>query len=456
MEASDTVKKGAKLGNALRYGDIWTRLSFFLLGLSNIVRGQIAKGLAFLGLETAFITYMARAGMESLKNMATLGTREQSMVFDEKEGIFIVLRGDNSMLILLYGVVAIFVILFFVMFWISAVKSGYKAQLNHEKSRRQPLFGDELRDLLDGNLHKTLLFLPVLGLVLFTVVPLLYMILMAFTNYDVNHQPPGKLFDWVGLQNFHVLLNAGQTISKTFWPVLGWTMIWAVFATFTNYIFGMLLAILINSKGISGKKIWRTIFVITIAVPAFATLLGIRLMLGEMGAINILLQNMGLIDSPLPFLTDALWAKVTVIIVNMWVGIPHTMLITTGILMNIPADIYESARIDGANAFTVFRRITLPYMIFVTTPYLITQFIANINNFSVIYFLTRGNPISLDYFKGAGKTDLLVTWLYKLTRDSKDYNFAATIGIIIFIISATFSIIVYRRSNAFKNEEALR
>lgn len=140
----------------------------------------------------------------------------------------------------------------------------------------------------------------------------------------------------------------------------------------------------------------------------------------------------------------------------MWVGIPHTMLITTGILMNIPAELYESAKIDGASPVKTYTKITLPYILFITTPYLLTQFINNINNFSVIYFLTRGNPLSLDYFKGAGKTDLLVTWLYKLTKDSKDYSYASTIGIMIFVISAVFSLIVFRRSGAYKNEEGFQ
>jgi arabinogalactan oligomer/maltooligosaccharide transport system permease protein len=145
-------------------------------------------------------------------------------------------------------------------------------------------------------------------------------------------------------------------------------------------------------------------------------------------------------------------ARVTVIIVNMWIGVPYTMLISSGLLMNIPEDLYESARIDGANAFQQFTKITFPYIFFVTTPYLITTFVGNINNFNVIYFLTTGGPDSTDYYK-AGQTDLLVTWLYKLTVDSKDYNLAAVIGIIVFIICATGSLITFNMSKASKNEE---
>ena len=218
----------------------------------------------------------------------------------------------------------------------------------------------------------------------------------------------------------------------------------------------MFLAILINSKGIKAKKLWRTIFIFAMAIPAFVSLLVINTMLGQNGIMNVLLQNWGFTTGPLPFLTNAAWARGTVIVVNLWLGIPVTMLMVSGILMNIPAELYESANIDGANPVQTFIKITFPYMWQVTTPYLITNFISNINNFGVIYFLTGGSPNTLDYYKGAGKTDLLVTWLYKLTSESNDYNLAATIGILIFIISAVFSLITYRIAGVSANEEALQ
>ena len=211
----------------------------------------------------------------------------------------------------------------------------------------------------------------------------------------------------------------------TFWP-LGWTLVWAVFATGLNYFLGILLALLINKKGIKYKPLWRTIFITSMAIPQFVSLLVMKNMLNAEGPINILLKNWGLIEKSLPFLTDGNWARVVVIVVNLWIGIPYSMLITSGILMNIPDYLYESAKIDGASPAKMFRHITFPYVLFVTTPYLITQFIGNINNFNVIYFLTGGGPSTLEYYQ-AGKTDLLVTWLYKLTVNSKDYCYASTL-----------------------------
>ena len=276
------------------------------------------------------------------------------------------------------------------------------------------------------------------------------MILIAFTNYDKNHQPQGSLFTWVGLENFRNIFGSNPLLAASFKGIFEWTIIWAFFATFTNYFLGMILALLINKKGIRLKKMWRTIFVITIAVPQFVTLLLMSRLLDDKGALNILLGYLGF--GPVKFLTDATLARITVIIVNIWVGVPYTMLITSGILMNIPEELYESARIDGAGPVRAFMSITLPYMLFVTTPYLITQFVANLNNFNVIYLLSGGGPLSLDYYQ-AGKTDLLVTWLYKLTVNQQDYNLASTIGIMIFLISAVVSLLVYNSSSSVKKED---
>jgi arabinogalactan oligomer/maltooligosaccharide transport system permease protein len=131
------------------------------------------------------------------------------------------------------------------------------------------------------------------------------------------------------------------------------------------------------------------------------------------------------------------------------------MLMTSGILMNIPKDLYEAATVDGANRSTIFFKITLPYIIFVTTPYLISSFIGNITSFNIIYLLTGGGPaVSGGYI--AGQTDLLVTWLYKLTVEQNNYNLGSVIGIITFILTATGTLITYRRSKTYKEEEAFQ
>ena len=437
-------------------GGLFSKLSYIFCGLANIKNGQVVKGSLFLILEIIYFIFMGTKGFGLLRDLVTLGTNTQSMVFNESIGIYETVQGDNSMLILLFGVVAVVITVAFLIMWVFSIFSGEHARVLKESGRHVPGFGEDLKSLANKNIHFSFLAIPVIGLLVFTVTPLIYMILMAFTNYDSEHQPPGNLFDWVGIKNFFTLLSSSDRLSSTFWPVLGWTFIWGICATFTCYFGGMILAMVINSKGIKFKKFWRTLFMITYAIPGFISLRFVATMLGERGIFNVLLQKWGFTETALPFLTNTTWARVSVIVVNFWIGVPVTMLMVSGILMNIPGELYESARIDGAGPFTMFRKITFPYMLFVTTPYLISNLISNFNNFNAIYFLTAGAPNSLDYFKGAGKTDLLVTWLYKLTKDSNDYNLAATIGIIIFVISAAFTIITFSRSGSMKNEEGFQ
>ncbi|MDY5846456.1 MAG: sugar ABC transporter permease [Bariatricus sp.] len=442
---------------ALKNGDRNTRLSAVIMGFGNLVSGQIVKGLMYLLLEIGFIFYMVMFGGGFLGGLVTLGTKTTGEVFNEEKQIYEYTAGDNSMLFLLYGIVTLFLIAAFVLLWRTAVKSAYSVQKVKEAGGKVSTIREDIRALLDKRLYGTLLAMPVLCVVVFTIMPLVFMTCMAFTNYDRNHQPPGKLFDWVGLTNFQKLFDLSGSLGYAFWHVLGWTIIWAILATALNYILGMILAIVINRKDTHWKGFWRFIFVLSIAVPQFVSLLIMRTMLQEQGAINVLLQNIGLIREPLPFWTNTMWARVTVIVVNLWVGIPFTLLQVTGILQNIPQELYESAKVDGANAVVTFFKITLPYMLFVTTPYLITQFIGNINNFNVIYLLTEGKPAAMDYFNGtAGKTDLLVTWLYKLTVDFKDYNYAAVIGITVFVLSAFFSIFAYQHTGSYKDEEGFQ
>lgn len=435
------------LKNIFSKGDRGTKLSFIIMGFGNFEKGQWIKGLLYLLGELGFVGFMLTQGIRLLQGMTTLGTQKQSWNFSDSLGIFVRTPGDNSMIMLIYGIMTCMLCVLFFFFYRSNVQSAFKVQQLKEKNSAIPSFQADLKTLLDGKFHLTLLSVPVICAIIFTVMPIIYMVLLAFTNYDHNHLPPRNIFGWVGLVNFKNVLSGD--ISGTFFPLLGWTLIWALFATVTCFFFGILLALLINHKGVKFKKFWRTIFVITMAVPPFVSLLVMQNLLHAAGPINTLLQNWGWINEPIPFLTDSLLAKVSIIVVNMWIGIPITMLVSTGILINLPEDQLEAARIDGANGFHIFRYITFPQIVAVMLPSLIQQFIGNINNFNVIYLLTGGGPSNSNFY-GAGDTDLLVTWLYKLTVESADYNLASVIGIITFVLSAVFSLFAYTRTNAYK------
>ncbi len=433
-------------------GDLKTRLSFFIMGISNLWYGQVVKGLFYLMYEIAFVIFMIRFGFGALADLVTLGTKTQSWKYNSDLEINLLVKGDNSMLLLIYGVAVVVLIGIFFCVYVSNVKSAYKLQLISFSKGHVPNLKEDLSSLVNEKFHVTLLTLPIIGIVVFTVMPLIFMILIAFTNFDSAHQPPGHLFNWVLFDNFISMFKLGSKLGSTFFPVLLWTILWAILSTASNYILGIVVALLINKKGIRFKGMWRTIFVLTIAIPQFVSLLVMRNMLSDFGPINCFLQKIGLISSPIPFLSDPFMAKITVLLVNLWVGIPYTMLITSGVLLNIPKDLYESARIDGASSVIMFFKITLPYIFFVTAPYLITQFIGNLNNFNVIYLLTKGEPMSSEYYF-AGKTDLLITWLYKLTSEQKDYSIASTIGICVFVVSVVMSLFAYRKTSAYSSEE---
>ncbi len=439
--------------NAVKTGGLFTKLSMVIMGAGNFAHRQIGKGLIFLLMEVAFFCFMAMSGIHNLSMLGTLGEAEQQEIWNEAKGIYEYVAGDNSLLILLYGIATIFIIVWFIMMWCASLKSAYKAECLKKEGKHINSFSDDVKDLFHLNLHKSMLTLPLAGIIILNILPLVFMISMAFTNYSKLGEHL-LLFDWVGLENFGMVLNFSGSVGQTFWSVLEWTLIWAVFATGLNYIFGMILAIMINRKGTRFKGFWRFCFVLSIAVPMFVSLLIMRTMLQPSGAVNVLLMNLGLIDKPLPFFTNATWARVTVIIINLWVGIPYTMMQVTGILQNIPAELYEAAKVDGANAFVTFFKITLPYMLFVTTPYLITTFTGNVNNFNVIYLLSGGDPTPVG--STAGKTDLLVTWLYKLTIDQQYYNIGAVIGIMTFVVLAIVSLVTYRHTGSYNNEEGFQ
>ena len=440
-------------------GDWATKLSYIIMGLGNMVRGQIGKGLIFLATEVLYILFMINFGWGYLQKFPTLGTVEPgTRAINPATGRMQKMPGDNSMLILLYGVMVIVVTVIFFIIYISNTKSAYKAQQTVASGRKPESFVSEAKAFLDGKFHITLLAFPTLTISVFTILPLIFMILIAFTNFDSEHNELAHLFTWVGFDTFGQVFEATgkASMGKTFLELTGWTIIWAIFATILNYILGMVVALMINKKGIKLKALWRTLFVVTIAVPQFVSLLLMSQMLNlNDGAINTLLCDvLHIIPQHVDFLNsnaDPLLSKVTVIVVNCWVGIPYTILITSGILMNIPADLYESATIDGAGPVKSFFKITLPYMLFVTTPYLITSFVGNINNFNVIYLLI-GEQTASDLYK-AGHTDLLVTWLFRLTMTEKDYNLAAAIGILVFIVCATISLLTFNLTKSAKNEE---
>lgn len=439
------------LQEAAKNADILAWVSVVIFGFGNFVRRQYVKGLVFLASEAAIFGFLFTTGAEYLPKFGTLGTKKQGKV--KINGFWHYQAGDSSVEILLYGIMSIAAIILLVYLATLALRSAYKAQKCVVDGKKPIDFIQDVKSLFDRNAHVGLMTLPTAGIIVFSVLPLAFMISMAFTNYDRDHTP---LFQWVGLKNFFKILGStsGTINAGMFIDVLIWTLVWAFFATFLNFFFGMFMAMIINRRTTRLKGFWRTCFSLTIAVPQFVSLLVMHNMLQHDGAINRLFMEYGWIHSPLPFFEDATWARVTVILINLWVGIPYTIMQITGILQNVPAELYEAAELDGASWWQRFMNVTMPYIFFVMTPYLITTFTGNVNNFNVIYLLSSGEPTPVG--SSAGKTDLLITWLYKLTVDKDNYSMGAVIGIMTFIVLAVVALITYRNSGSYKNEEGFR
>ena len=455
-EIVDTVKTFGK-------GTWQTKVSYLIMGFGNLSRGQIFRGLMFLVLEVVFIFYMITNGVYWLGKFRTLGDVPPGEAYDPVLDAYIRVDGDNSFTILLYGLLTMIFIVAFVVAWRMSIKQSKQLDELVAKGKKIPKAKDDIRELLDHQFHKTLLAIPLTGIICFTVLPIIFMIFVAFTNYGRELDGYANLFTWVGFDNFKALFGGADNTSNlpyAFGQILKWTLTWAVFATFSNYFLGMLVAILINKKGIKLKKLWRGILVLTIAIPQFVSLLYVGKMFDKNGLINGFLVNSGLVEHAIDFWGTPEIGRVLIILINIWIGIPYLMLMATGILMNIPEDLYESSRIDGANAVQQFTKITLPYMLFITGPYLLTSFIGNINNFNVIYLLTGGavtNPKLTTTGLAAGSAtdyDLLVTWLFKITTGAEsNYKLAAVLAIMIFVVVSVLSVIVYNVMPSNKNEE---
>ena len=476
-----SVKDGcADIAATFVKGNWAVKLSFLIFGFGNLYYGQIMRGLLFLLFEVVFIAYMVipSGGLYWLSKVnwfqtgATVGTVQGGFkeTVTEAYGMQIVTQdwvpGDDSVKVLLYGLLTVMFIIAFVATWRMQIKQCRICMDITAQGKRIKSGKDDLKSLLDDQFHKTLLALPITGILVFTVLPIIYMVLIAFTSYDAAHDGYSNLFTWVGWDHFNELFNFGKGgLGLAFGEILSWTLMWSFFATFSNYFLGMFVAILINKKGIAFKKFWRTVLVMTIAIPQFVSLLYVSKLFDSSGIIGEALLEWGWIpDSMIAANQRSLWdnpttAKILLVVVNIWIGIPYMMLQATGILMNIPADLYESSRVDGASPWQQYMRITLPYMLFVTGPSLLTSFVSNLNNFNVIYLLTGGNPLNTEIGvaggASVGHTDLLITWLFKMALGSAEskYYMASVIGILMFFVCAVLSLIVYNVIPSTKNEE---
>ncbi|EEX41832.1 maltose/maltodextrin ABC transporter permease protein MalF [Vibrio furnissii CIP 102972] len=286
-------------------------------------------------------------------------------------------------------------------------------------------------------------------LVFVVVFPIIFGFAIGFTNYNLYNSPPAKLVDWVGLKNFFNIFQINLW-RNTFFDVLQWTIVWTLLASTLQCTVGVLLAILVNQKDLKFKPLIRTIFILPWAVPGFVTILIFTGMFNDsFGVINnVILDFFGI--EPKAWLTDPFWTKVALIAIQTWLGFPFVFAMTTGVLQAIPNDLYEAATMDGASKFQQLKTITLPLVLYSIAPILITQYTFNFNNFNIIYLFNNGGPAVIG--SNAGGTDILVSWIYKLTMSSSQYGIASAITLLLSIFVVGIALWQFRMTKSFKEE----
>jgi len=269
----------------------------------------------------------------------------------------------------------------------------------------------------------------------------------AFTAPDGTELMPGWQIT-VGFDNF-VRAFTEESIRAPFFSVLIWTFVFAFLSVATCFALGLFLAIVFNDPRMKSKKYYRVIMILPYAFPGFlSALVWAGMMNQEFGFINVVLFG----GADIPWLTNEWLAKISILLVNLWLGFPYMFLICTGALQAIPDDVQEAARVDGASAWQIFRRIKLPLLFVAVAPLLIASFAYNFNNFSLIYMLTGGGPRDVTADVNVGATDILITMVYKVAfvGSKADYGLASAFSIIIFVLVATISVIAFRRTKALE------
>lgn len=291
--------------------------------------------------------------------------------------------------------------------------------------------------------------LPALiSIIIFTIIPIVYTVVIAFTDYTMYSQGHIK---FVGFANFIEVLTG--PFKEVFLPVFGWNIIFAVVSTAGTFFLGLIVAMAVNNPNIKEKSVYRAILIIPWALPATVAILSWQgLLNGSYGAINNLLLNLHLISNPIPWLTDPTWARVALIIVNIWLGFPYMMNVCLGALGAIPDSYYEAADVDGASKWLQFRKITLPSLAQISYPLLISSFAFNFNNFGSAFLITKGGPPRMAT-QFAGYTDILASVNYKLSTQFGRFEIASSISIIIFLILGTISYYQMKLSGQFEEVE---
>lgn len=395
------------------------------------------------------------------------------------------IQGHTSTYLLINGIIAMLVLVFFIIVWIWNIKDAYKTSKTYAETNERVSSKEYFKAVYEGAFEYIVLLPAIIVVAFISIMPIIFSFLIAFTNYKSNL----RLIDWVGLENFVSIFSFGKSgdisipYGTVFWKVLGWTIVWAVCSTVTVFFGGFFQAMIINNTRVPFKKFWRTILILPWAIPSLISQMMFSIIFQETGIINEILRDIGAYDLfkeigilgiPYNEYTNSFlqslylgyeeiqwfnnpynkwFVRITLIVVNIWLGFPYYMALMSGIMTSIDKTLYEAAEIDGATKGQQFRKITFPLVMYSTAPLLVMAFSGNFNNFGMIYFVTSGGAHQGDIATAyAGDTDILISWMYSLTTDEKIYNMASVFSILIFIVIGSIAAWNYSQTKAFKED----
>ncbi|MBP1969354.1 arabinogalactan oligomer/maltooligosaccharide transport system permease protein [Virgibacillus natechei] len=427
-------KKRHKKGGLTQPRNIATLLSVLFPGLGQFYNRRILKGFIFLILSVSFLVTTWDYIDIGLWGIVTLGTVPQE---------------HHSVQLLLQGLISLIVLIFGIAIYIFNIKDARGDAIAREQGKSKPTLLQGIADFYSRGFPYYMILPGLVMLVFIVVLPLLFMLALAFTDYNQYNSPPRNLLSWVGFDNFKSLVTI-DIWKDTFFSVFTWTIVWTVIATSLQIVLGLFLALLVNDKRIKFKRSIRTVLILPWAIPAFVSILIFSALFNPtFGAINRdLLSHLNIM---IPWLSDPFWAKTALIMIQTWLGFPFVFALFTGVLQSVPQDMYEAADVDGGTRWQKFQHITMPHLLFATAPLLIMQYAQNFNNFNIIYLFNEGNPAVRG--QNAGGTDILISWVYKLTFETNNYNMAAAITIIMGLVISIFAFFQFRKTAAFKEEE---
>lgn len=433
-ELTQTIPMETEKKRAIQHYFSWP-----LPGLGQILNKQYVKGVLFL-LGSLFIYLVAipyalgygNYQGDGVAGLITLGAGGK--------------RLDKSVIYLIEGVIAIFLLLF-------AFAIAFFAFRDARKVEKQAILGIRPKNwalskrMISEDGFPFAVTLPSLVLITFIVlVPIITTILLSFAGWDPQHQ---SKFSWIGLTNYINLFVGRGLAGGLFWRILSWTIIWTLGASTLSILVGFFLALLLNNDRIKGKFLLRTIYLLPWATPAFVTIMFFSIMLSTGGIMTDMFS--ALAGKQLFVKDNIVLTRIALILIKTWLGSSYIFILSTGVLQSIPNDLYEAAQIDGATAWSKLTRITLPLVLYQTMPLLIGQYTFNFNDFTIIWLFNGGGPPNTSLYGNlAGSSDILISYIFKLTMNNQFQSLGAAIAILISLGLMAITYVGFSRSKAFK------